>query len=58
MIENLADLETELIETRIYNLNQVYFFTDNEKNRQRILLAIDELKLELIKRGKYGRTSN
>lgn len=55
MIENLADLETELIETRLYNLNQFYFFTDDEQNRQRILLAIDELKLELIKRGKYDQ---
>ena len=57
MTEKLEELDTDLIETRIRNLNQVYFFTDNEENRRKILLAIDELKLELIRRGKYGRTS-
>lgn len=57
MIEKLEELDTDLIETRIRNLNQVYFFTEDEENRRKILLALDELKLELIRRGKYGRTS-
>ena len=52
MIERLEELDTGLIETRLRNLDQVYFFTEDEKNRKLILLAIDELKLELIKRGK------
>lgn len=56
MIENLETLETDLIETRIRNLDQVYFFTEDETNRKLILLAIDDLKLELIKRGKYDQS--
>lgn len=56
MIEKLETLETDLIETRIRNLDQVYFFTEDEKNRKLILLAIDDLKLELIRRGKYDQS--
>lgn len=56
MIENLETLETDLIETRICNLDQVYFFTEDETNRKLILLAIDDLKLELIRRGKYDQS--
>ena len=56
MTERLEELDTDLIETRIRNLDQVYFYVDDEDNRRRIILTIDELKLELIRRGKYGRT--
>lgn len=56
MIEKLETLETDLIETRIRNLDQVYFFTEDETNRKLILLAIDDLKLELIRRGKYDQS--
>ena len=52
MIERLEELETRLIKTRIRNLDQVYFITEDENVRKQILLTIDELKLELIRRGK------
>ena len=57
MIERLETVDTDLIETRLRNLNQVYFITEDENVRRQILLTIDELKLELIKRGKYDPTS-
>jgi hypothetical protein len=57
MIERLETVDTDLIATRLRNLNQVYFITEDEKVRRQILLTIDELKLELIKRGKYDPTS-
>lgn len=56
MIENLKDLDTSLIKTRLRNLENIYFITHTEETRQLILLAIDELKLELIKRGKYDQS--
>ena len=57
MIERLEELETYLVKARLRNLNLVYFITEDEDVRRQILLTIDELKLELIKRGKYDTTS-
>lgn len=46
-----ATLSTQSIKQKLTALNSAYHITEDTDTRQRMLLAIDELKLELIKRG-------
>jgi hypothetical protein len=45
-------LSTRDLESKLGRLNSAYFLINDRQQRQGMLLHIDEIKLELIKRGK------
>jgi len=47
----LANLSTQSINKKLLALDTAYHITEDSDTRRRMLLVIDELKLELIKRG-------
>ena len=47
----LASLPVQSIKQRIAVLDQVYHITEDINERQKMLLVLDELKVELLKRG-------
>ena len=52
----LDHLSTHDLKNKLSKLDSAYFLADDRHERQKILLFIDEIKIELIKRGKHGRT--
>jgi len=52
----LDHLSTSDLKKRLGRLDSAYHITDDRHTRQSMLLLMDEIKLELIRRGKYGRT--
>jgi hypothetical protein len=47
----LANLSEQSIKAKLTALETAYHITEDSNTRQRMLLVIDDLKLELIKRG-------
>lgn len=47
----LDRLSTHELESKLGRLNSAYFLINDRQQRQEMLLFIDEIKLELIKRG-------
>jgi hypothetical protein len=47
----LDRLSTHEIKKKIKTLDAVYHITENREVRRQMILALDELKLELLKRG-------
>lgn len=52
----LANSSTQSIKNKLAALDTAYHITENSDTRRSMLLAIDEIKLELIKRGKYDQS--
>jgi len=52
----LDHLSTHDLKSKLGRLDSAYFLINDRQERQKMLLFMDEIKLELIKRGKYGRT--
>lgn len=48
------DTNSEL-EKKLKNLDRAYYMGYNDKARMNILLTMDEIKIEMIKRGIYER---
>jgi hypothetical protein len=46
-------LSTSELKSKLGRLNSAYHITEDRQLRQKMLLLIDELKIELIKRGMY-----
>jgi hypothetical protein len=49
----LVRSSTHDLESKLGRLNSAYFLIDDRQQRQEMLLLIDEIKLELKKRGNY-----
>ena len=49
------DTNSEL-EKKLKNLDRAYYMSDNDKARMNILLTMDEIKIEMIKRGIYDKS--
>lgn len=47
----LANLSEQSIKAKLTALETAYYITEDSTTRQRMLLVIDDLKLELMKRG-------
>lgn len=52
----LVNLSDQTINYKLKMLDQIYHITEDSIQRHQILLAIDELKIELMKRGKYDQS--
>jgi hypothetical protein len=52
----LDRLSTYDLKQRLGRLETAYYVTEDKQMRQQMLLLMDELKLELIKRGKYDQS--
>jgi hypothetical protein len=51
-ILTLNHLSTDELERKLGRLDFAYFLINDRQERQKMLLFIDEVKLELMKRGK------
>lgn len=49
------DTNSEL-EKKLKNLDRAYYMGYNDKARMNILLTMDEIKIEMIKRGIYDKS--
>jgi len=49
----LANLSTHDLKSKLGKLDSAYFLINDRQERQKMLLFIDQIKLELIKRGKH-----
>ena len=53
MYVNLENLSHNELITKLGRLETAYYISTDRLLRQKMLLMIDELKIELMKRGKY-----
>lgn len=53
---NLKYYNDSVLKKKLKNLDNVYFMSDNSSTRQQIILAIDEVIIEMMKRGIYDKS--
>ena len=55
-MNDLKRMTSKAIEYKLNKLESIYFVTEDSEQRQKMILAIDELKLELYKRGQNDKS--